>query len=124
MSDTEVTDPLTLDTVCNGAARELFQQELDRVLRNVLDPNTKAEEKRSITLTLTMHPSEDRDSIKMVLDSKAVLAPNRGAGGVAFVGQNGRTGEIVATVYNAKQLQLGLSAEPPKPTVLPKAAVN
>jgi hypothetical protein len=41
---------VSLETLGQGAAIELFSEELRKVLENVLDPNTKATATRSVTL--------------------------------------------------------------------------
>jgi len=52
-------EKLTLDNICEGAAHELFDQEVEGLLKNIADPNTKTSEKRKITLEFTFSPSPD-----------------------------------------------------------------
>jgi hypothetical protein len=51
---------MTLINLKNGAALEMFNDELRRVITNIQDVNFPANAKRSITLTVTFKPDEDR----------------------------------------------------------------
>ena len=51
---------LSLGTLKGGAAIELFDLELDKVMDNIQDPNTEPTEAREITLKVTIKPDEDR----------------------------------------------------------------
>lgn len=110
---------LTLDTIANGAVPELFKQELDRVLANILDPNTPAEAKRSLRIDITIEPNDDRTAARHFVEVSSKLAPFKGAAGVMFVGR--RRGEPVAVVSNLQQTQLKWDAEG-APRALPSAA--
>ena len=68
---------VTLTGVMDGAAEELFQQALSRVLENIDDPNTAPKAKRSITLTLSVEVDEERRNAKLYVDCKTKLAPSR-----------------------------------------------
>jgi hypothetical protein len=50
-----------LDELMDGAVTERFNVEMDRVMRNIYDPNTDPEAKRQITITITIEPNESRD---------------------------------------------------------------
>ena len=41
-------EKINLSNLGNGAAKELFERELDRVLKDILDPNTEATAQREI----------------------------------------------------------------------------
>lgn len=110
---------LTLDTLANGAVPELFKQELDRVLANILDPNTPADAKRSIRIDITIEPNDDRTAARHFVEVSSKIAGFKGAAGVMFVGR--RRGEPVAVVSNLQQTQLKWDAES-APRPLPSAA--
>lgn len=110
---------LTLDTLANGAVPELFKQELDRVLANILDPNTPADAKRSIRIDITIEPNDDRTAARHFVEVSSKVAAFKGAAGVMFVGR--RRGEPVAVVSNLQQTQLKWDAES-APRPLPSAA--
>lgn len=52
---------LTLDTLGGGAADELFQHELSKVIANIADANTDPKAKRQITVQVTFAPMGDPD---------------------------------------------------------------
>lgn len=53
-------DALTLEGLGNGAALEMFQGALHRVLENIQDPNTKADTVRKVVLTVEIKPTTNR----------------------------------------------------------------
>lgn len=66
----------SLDQVMNGAVNERFQAELSKVWQNIFDPNTNPEQKRSVTLTFTFKPNQNRDAASMSFNvSSKVAAP-------------------------------------------------
>jgi len=99
---------LTLDNLGNGAARELFAAELERVVENLLDPNANPDSKRSVTLTATFLPGKERNEVGVLVEVSSKIAPPLGCAGTAFVGR--RNGKPVATTYNARQLALAFDA--------------
>lgn len=100
---------LDLNTLGGGAAFELFQAELERVLENVLDPNTEATDKREVQLVVTIKPTAERTEGVVLVRAKSKLAATRGAGGTIFVGR--KRGQAVATTFNPKQQQFAWDAE-------------
>ena len=65
----------SLDALAHGAVAERFGAELDRVLLNILDPNTKATATRKITLTIALKPDGTRSVVAIIVDAKSALAP-------------------------------------------------
>jgi hypothetical protein len=51
---------VTLATIGDGAAEEYFQEELTKVLKNVMDPNTIPTAIREITVKIRIKPNEER----------------------------------------------------------------
>jgi hypothetical protein len=93
---------ISLETLGQGAAIELFSEELRKVLDNVLDPNTKATAVRSVTLKFIIKPDEDRAFASTALECAAKLAPTRPVGVPIYIGKHG--GLAVATERDTKQL--------------------
>lgn len=93
---------VSLETLGQGAAIELFADELKKVLENVLDPNTKASAKRSVTLTLEIKPDEDRSFAHTSLEVKSKLAPTKPVGVPIYIGKH--AGAAVATERDTRQL--------------------
>lgn len=85
-----MTDDLkevTLATLGGGAAAELFEHELQKVLADCLDPNTDPEAKRAITMRLTIAPSEDRESAAVSFKVESKLAGPKPVGRMVFIGK-------------------------------------
>lgn len=100
----EQCEALDLNTVCGGAAHELFAEELRRIVENALDPNTEVKAKREIVLKFEIVVNTERDAIHLAVQAASKVAPFNAIGGIAFIGR--RSGEPVAMVHNQKQLQI------------------
>ena len=50
----------SLKTIGQGAAVELFDAELQKILDNIADPNTAAETVREVSLVVKIRPNDDR----------------------------------------------------------------
>lgn len=92
---------LSLETLSGGGAIEMFNRELDRVLRNVGDPNTDPEEVRGVSIEMLIKPAPDRESGVIQVRVKAKLAPPKPLKSQVFIGQ--RDGEPVAVTYDPRQ---------------------
>jgi len=64
-----------------GAMLERFDYEMERVIDNILDPNTPATKPRKITLTLTLKPDGDRKQIFHDVVVKPSLQPTNSISG-------------------------------------------
>jgi hypothetical protein len=101
---------VTLENLADGAAAQLFQSELGKVLRNIQDPNTDATAVRKVTLEVSFQPDEERELGEVKVKATSKLAGLKGAHTRVFFGNH--QGELVATEYNPKQA--GLFDEKPK----------
>lgn len=72
--------PVSLETLGHGAAKELFEAELERVMANVIDPNVKAYAMRGVTLDLKIKPRQIDGMIVIdyVITAKSKLASSEG----------------------------------------------
>ena len=50
-----------LGELAGGTLQEKFDREITRVIENMQDPNTPFGEKRSITINISFHQTEQRD---------------------------------------------------------------
>lgn len=98
--------PVSLSTIANGAAEELFQAELQEILENIQNINTDPESKRSITIQLVFQPNDDRRILKVGVAVKKNIAAVRGAATVLYTGDAKRDGKFQALEHNPKQLRL------------------
>lgn len=85
---------MNLDTLQGGAARERFDIELQKVLKNIADPNTRAEAKRSLTMTITLEPSERREHLEISVEVSSKLAKMRPTKSMAMLEEDGEGGFI------------------------------
>src|SRR5262245_44360057 len=93
---------LSLETLGHGAAVEMFNDELSKVLDNILDPNTTATAARSVTLTFTIKPDEDRTYGPGTIEVTTKFAPRKGVGVPVYIGR--RAGKAVATERDQRQM--------------------
>lgn len=95
---------VTLMTLADGAALELFQKALKTVLENIDDPNTDAEAKRAIRLEFNFSPDDERRVGSVEVKCSTKLAGIRGAHTLIYMGRH--QGELVAVEHNPKQVEL------------------
>ena len=101
---------LDLNNIAKGAAVERFELELEKVMENINDPNTKSDGVRQITLSFTIKPDEDRENLDVIVESKCKLCPTRIAKGNAYIGR--RNGKLVAYSHNPNQMELNMNDKP------------
>lgn len=115
----QINDQVTLENLGHGAAAELFQVELGNVIKNIMDPNTKADAVRSITLKMKIKPSEKRTMCAVEISCDSKIAPSRPYESTMYVGLE--RGAAVATMYDPEQMRLSFDGPPDdveKPKVL------
>lgn len=69
---------LSIDQLAGGGASERIQREINKIAENVLDPNTKADATRTLTISLTIKPNKQRQVGEAELVVKSSLAPAAG----------------------------------------------
>lgn len=67
-------EKVTLLNLKGGAAVELFDIELNNVLVNILDPNTKPEAVREIVMKVKIKPDEDRFISQVLIECSSKLS--------------------------------------------------
>lgn len=108
----EITKPITLAQLADGAAGERFDLTLKEVLENALDPNRPIDAVRSVTLVISFVPEEGDGEVasprsaSMGIEVKAKLAPLKAIGKHVHFGRNKETGEPVALLLDPDQHQL------------------
>jgi len=103
------SEKITLDNIGNGAAKELFDHELEKVLRNIQDPNTRATEMRRITIMISIAPTEERDSGAIEVKCMSKLAGIKPVVTPVFMGKE--HGQMVAYQTNPNQFELPFKKE-------------
>lgn len=106
-----------------GAILERVDYEMEKVLDNILDPNTKATAKRKINVSLEIVPSADRKTIVVNTVAKSTLCPTDAIVTSLFVTSQPGTGEMVVAEMTPQvpgQYSMdGDVQEPPKVLNLP-----
>ncbi len=92
---------VTLETLAGGAAVELFQQQLDRVIANIVDPNTPSKAQRKVTLELVIQPDDERGMGEAKVTCKASVAAPNGARTTLYFGR--QQGRLVAVENDPRQ---------------------
>ena len=87
-----------------GAIAEITDYEVERVVANIMDPNTAAKAKRKITITLTFTPDDYRQQISMDAQAKTSLVPVQPVRTNLCI-TKGRDGELLLAEMN-QALQL------------------
>jgi|SRR5215475_10032115 len=106
---------VSLATLNGGAAIEQFDNELDAILQNILDPNTKPETKREVILRVMITPAEHRRHADVSIQVTSKPAPAQETRTVFFLGS--KRGRAVAAERDLKQLSF-LDEESPRPIPL------
>lgn len=102
---------VSLANLLGGVAVERFDDELARVLANIVDPNTPAEAKREITLKLSFKPDKSRDMGKVEIQVNSKLAPAEKLGTRMFIAMT-KAGPV-ATEHNPRQPMLPMNEPAP-----------
>lgn len=87
---------LNISTLANGGVQEKINRELEKVFENIQDPNTKANEKRKLTITLTFSPNENRDAIQTDVNIKPSFASQTDVITTVLVDKDWKTGTLFA----------------------------
>lgn len=97
----EVSEQVLLSNLGAGAAAEMFEAELAKVVKNIADPNTNSTATRSITLKVVLKPNKDRNLCQVNIQCDAKVAAAAPFQTAMFVGVE--RGKAVASEYNPKQ---------------------
>ena len=91
----------TLETLAGGAVAELFARELDTVTKNIADINTAAKASRTITLQVTIKPTEDREMAAVDVKCASKCPSVKPAATSMFFGKEG--GKPMAYTHDPRQ---------------------
>jgi hypothetical protein len=78
----------SLLTLARGAAIERFDAELQRVLDNIIDPNTSEKQGREITLKVKFKPNETRSATVTEIHCSSKIAPPAPCSTMLWVGKD------------------------------------
>lgn len=68
-------DPLILANLQNGAVIERVNWELQKIARNIADPNTDPKKARTLTLKLKIVPDDTREVSDIEISVSSAIAP-------------------------------------------------
>lgn len=87
---------LPLSLLANGAIQEKLDCELEKVFDNIHDSNTKAEDKRIVTIKLEFIPDENRQTVKLNSNISVKLANVKDVSMTVLTGKDLTNGKIEA----------------------------
>jgi len=88
-------ETLTLSNFGQGAVNEIFDRELQRVLKDIMDPNTEATAQREVNLKIVIKPDEERDLGVVGVKASSKLAGSRNFTSKLAFGHN-KAGKVEA----------------------------
>lgn len=110
------TTEISILELARGAVMEQVNNEMSRVMANILDPNTEPKATRKLTITLTFKPDESREIVATTAQAKATLAPVKPVAASIIVA-SGKDGKPVAaelTKHDPNQMTIFEEPEPEK----------
>lgn len=87
---------LKLSEINDGAIQEKFNFEMNQVFENILDLNTEATKKRTVTLTIDVTADKNRELVQISCKSKSKLISREETETKILFGRNPQTGYIEA----------------------------
>lgn len=93
---------LPLSQLANGAIQEKLDSELVKIFDNIHDPNTKAEDKRTVTIKLEFQPDENRQTVKVNSNISIKLANVKDVSMTVLTGKDITNGKVEARELKSK----------------------
>lgn len=87
---------LPLSDLANGAIQEKLDYELKKVFDNIHDSNTKATDKRTVTIKLDFVPDENRQTVNVDSTFTTKLANVTGVSTTVLTGKDLSSGKVEA----------------------------
>ena len=88
---------LNVKTLAAGGLVERIQEEIQRAIGNICDPNTPAKKARTVTMKMTIKPNEQRNMAEVSVLVSSTLCPAEPIETGIYIGQNPKTGEVGAS---------------------------
>lgn len=85
-----------LEEFAGGKLSAQINKALEKVTENIQDPNTEAKKVRKISVSIALHPSENRNYVTTIVETKTTLAPEIGAMTALSMGKDIKTGKVEA----------------------------
>ena len=100
---------LSLDNIGNGVALDLFNEKLQEVMENILDPSTEEKSTREIVLKFKFKPNSERTVNAVGIAAAVKLGATKTFETKAFIGKTPE-GEFEAYEHNPKQMTMAFSS--------------
>lgn len=114
-----VMSKVNLEEFAGGALQEKFDDAFEKIVSNMLDPNTPWKNKRKISVEVTLTQNEERSDTSVDVSVVTKLAPVKPIETRMTIGRDLRTGEIYAEEYG-KQVRGQMSLD----DIVPQAQPN
>lgn len=112
-----MSDKKSILQMAHGAIEERVDLEMSKIMDNILDPNTKATEKRKLTITIEFMPDENRQIVGVKTIAKTSLAATTAITTSLFVsgesGSNNIEAVEIGTNVPGQQNMFGEQTEVP-----------
>ncbi len=82
--------------MARGGFLERVDYEMSKIMDNIMDPNTKATDKRKITITMELTPDDDRTIVAVKFAAKSTPAPTNPVMTSLYITGDSATGEVCA----------------------------
>src|SRR5690606_25765483 len=96
-------EDVTLTNIGGGAAVELFDRELQEVLKNIQDPNTPARKKRLIQIQISLTPNENREHAQVEIHVNSKLAAVVPKATLIYLGEDVEEKRHLALQFKGRQ---------------------
>ena len=91
---------MKLDELCRGVLTEKVNMDLEKIVENILDPNTSETKKRKLTINISFSPNSGRDLVDVDITTKTILAPVEGVNTKIVIGKDLKTGKVAMEEWN------------------------
>jgi hypothetical protein len=98
----ELKKTLSLGTIKNGAAIEVLDEELKKVLANIQDENTNPTGIREVSFKLKIKPNQERTNFVYSVEVASKVCPIKGIDGTGFLHSKGNN--LEAYEHNPEQM--------------------
>ncbi|UYB50417.1 replication terminator protein (plasmid) [Lysinibacillus capsici] len=86
---------VNLNELANGALLERVNNDLQKIMENIYDPNTDATKARKLNITISLTPDKNREVIATDINTKITLASSVSVSTTMLLGKDTQTGKVV-----------------------------
>lgn len=91
-----------LNSIGGGGLQSRFNREMEKVVKNMKDPNTSYKEARKIVITLSFKQDEDRNTAVCTCDVQSKLAKTKSFDTNFGIGRDLKTDTYIAKEYGTQ----------------------